>query len=344
MDRAQIMSTVFSQQTLSGMFPDGDKLDVQAFPNFTTAAVAALAFLYKQFPFSLWMLTRTRANHCVVLETAGNGYQIQSGDVLHWPDMLCYQMVAGNGSRYVPHVPQTPVYASVKLARDWGVGAYLGAPLTRSDGTLFGTLSAINPAPLNDELNSQLPMVELLARMLSTLLDVELQATRQARLTERARADALTDSLTGLYNRRAWDQLLSAEESRCGRYGHPACIVSIDLDELKHCNDTGGHAAGDELLKRTAKVLQKAIREHDVLARVGGDEFAVLGVEVEGEGEIALAGRIDNALAVGRIRASIGLASRDPSNGLLYAWQQADQRMYAQKQRHKTPRNGSPGP
>jgi diguanylate cyclase len=338
------MSTVFSQQTLSGMFSDGDKLDVQAFPNFTAAAATALAFLHKHFPFSLWMLTRTRANHCVVLATAGNGYKIQSGDVLHWPDMLCYQMVAGHGARFVPHVQESPVYSPVKLARAWGVGAYLGVPLTRFDGSLFGTLCAIHPVPLSDDLSSQLPMVELLARMLSTLLDVELQATRQARLTERARADALTDSLTGLYNRRAWDQLLAAEESRCGRYGHPACVVSIDLDELKQYNDTGGHASGDELLKRTAKVLQRAVREHDVLARVGGDEFAVLGVEVEGEGEIALAGRIDNALSVGRIRASIGLASRDPSSGLLKAWQLADQRMYAQKQRHKTPRSGSRAP
>lgn len=329
------MSILLSQNMLSGMFSDGDKLDVQAFPNFTAAATAALAFLRERFPFNLWMLNRTRADHCVVLATAGNGYNVHTGDMLHWPDMLCYQMVAGHGARYVPHVAQSATYSPVKLARDWGIGAYLGVPLARYDGSVFGTISAIHPAPLPDDLSGQLPMVELIARMLSTLLEVELQAARQARLTERAQADALTDCLTGLYNRRGWDQLLAAEESRCGRYAHPACVISIDLDELKLVNDSSGHASGDELLRKTAKVLQRAVREHDVLARVGGDEFAVLGVEVEAEGEIALAGRIDNALAVARIRASIGLASRDPSHGLLHAWQLADQRMYAQKQRHK---------
>ncbi|HEY2837623.1 MAG TPA: sensor domain-containing diguanylate cyclase [Pirellulales bacterium] len=332
------MSTLLSHHTPIGAFVEGEKLDVQAFPNFATATSAALTFLRGRFAFDLWMLTRTRGDHYVILETAGGGYDVQPGDVLYWTDTLCYQMATGRGPRFISHIAESPVYSPVNLARDWGIGAYLGVPLTRCDGSLFGTLCAIHSSPLKDDLTCQLPMIELFARMLSSLLDVELHATRQARLAERAQADALTDVLTGLYNRRGWDQLLTAEESRCGRYAHPACIVSIDLDELKRFNDTGGHAAGDELLRRTGNALQRAVREHDVLARVGGDEFAVLGVEVEGEGEIALAGRIDNALAVARIRASIGLASRDPTHGLLQAWRLADQRMYAQKQRHKPPR------
>ncbi len=308
------MSDAVSRQIPGGPSSDSDRLDVQAFTNFTVAASAALAFLRERFAFDLWMLTRVRADQCVVLGTAGNGYDVRAGSALHWPDTLCYQMIEGHGARFAPQVAESPVYSVTKLARDWGVAAYLGVPLTRSDGTLFGTLCAMHSAPLKEDLSDQLPMVELIARLLSTLLDVELQATRQGRSAERARAEALTDSLTGLYNRRGWDQLLAAEESRCSRYAHPACIVSIDLDDLKLTNDTKGHAAGDDLLQRAATAMQRAIREHDVLARVGGDEFAVLGVEVEGEGEIALAGRIDNALAMARVRASKGppLVNLDP--------------------------------
>jgi diguanylate cyclase len=69
---------------------------------------------------------------------------------------------------------------------------------------------------------------------------------------ERAELDSLTDPLTGVGNRRAWDRLLDAEEARCRRYGSPASLVAIDLDELKQVNDADGHLAGDRLLRRAA--------------------------------------------------------------------------------------------
>jgi len=332
------MSVLLPPNSYNGQASDGDKLDVQAFPNFTTASVAALTFLREQLPFGLWVLTRARAEQSVVLEIAGDGFNIQSGDVLPWFDGLCDPSAVGSVSRFVPHLAERSRSSAATQAHQLGIAAYLSVPLTRCNGAVFGALCGMHFKPITDDLSAKLPMIELIARMLATLLEVELQATRQARLAERSRAEALTDSLTGLYNRRGWDQLMAAEDSRCTRYAHPACVLSIDLDDLKRVNDTGGHAAGDDLLRRTAKALQKATREHDVVARVGGDEFVVLGVEVEGEGEIALAGRIDNALAMARIRASIGLASRDPSHGLVHAWQLADTRMYAQKQRRKAPR------
>jgi diguanylate cyclase (GGDEF)-like protein len=152
---------------------------------------------------------------------------------------------------------------------------------------------------------------------------------------ERAEREALTDPLTGLWNRRAWERILSAEESRLQRHGHPACIVSIDLDELKKTNDSLGHAAGDALIQRAANALRAALRGHDAVARLGGDEFGVL---LDGRGlraaERVLA-RVRASLAREGVRASVGAAESEPPNSLADAWSRADQEMYLEKREHK---------
>ena len=87
---------------------------------------------------------------------------------------------------------------------------------------------------------------------------------------------ARTDELTGLPNRRAWQELLEHELSVCRRTGVPFAVGLLDLDQFKSYNDTHGHLAADRLLRRTAAAWRSALRETDVLARWGGDEFVVL--------------------------------------------------------------------
>lgn len=84
------------------------------------------------------------------------------------------------------------------------------------------------------------------------------------------------DSLTGLFNRRRFELELSKEAQRVARYGFSGALVLIDLDHFKDVNDALGHKAGDDLLESVAGVLRHRVRQTDVLARVGGDEFAVL--------------------------------------------------------------------
>jgi diguanylate cyclase (GGDEF)-like protein len=201
-------------------------------------------------------------------------------------------------------------------------------PLVRGDGSLFGTLCAIDPSPQPDQIANQQPTIELLARMLSTILEADLKAISEARCAERARFEALVDPLTELWNRRAWEQLMAAEEARCHRYGHPACVVSIDLDGFKKVNDTKGHLWGDELLRKTARALRAATRNHDVVARLGGDEFSVLAVECDDACSLLLLQRLEKALEAEKVKASLGLAHRNPSFGLEHSWHEADQAMY----------------
>ncbi len=204
--------------------------------------------------------------------------------------------------------------------------------MSRNNGSLFGTLCAIHPAPQPAAIERELPLIELLAKLLGGLLDSELKATERLRISERLEVESRCDALTGLYNRRAWDRLLEAEEQRCRRYGHAACVVFIDLDGLKAMNDTRGHSQGDELIRRAGQIIKAAMRDGDVVSRIGGDEFAVLGVECGPHARRVLCQRIRGALDASGIAASLGNAMRIPSLGLLQAWQEADQAMYADKE------------
>jgi diguanylate cyclase (GGDEF)-like protein len=87
---------------------------------------------------------------------------------------------------------------------------------------------------------------------------------------------ALIDPLTGLCNRRMAEERLASEASRSHRYGHSLTVVSFDLDEFKHINDTYGHPVGDSVLREFAARLNAEIRLSDFAARMGGDEFLVL--------------------------------------------------------------------
>jgi diguanylate cyclase (GGDEF)-like protein len=312
-----------------------DLIDSQPFPDFETASRGVLSLLHARLGFNLWMVTRTDKNDWIVLQSEDHGYGVTEGTVFRWADSFCSRMVLGRGPRIAPSSQEIPDYAQAPIGKQVSIAAYVGVPLTREDGSLFGTLCAIHPASQPSALTAELPLVELLGRLLSGTLVNDLRLAEQARQIERLQVQAMTDGLTGLTNRRAWDMLLEAEEARCRRYGHGACVLSIDLDGLKTVNDNEGHAKGDELIRCAAQAIRRAVREPDAVARIGGDEFAVLGVECDESGSAALLERIDTALRAAGVRASLGLAVRDRKLGLLRASEMADQAMYELKRRRR---------
>jgi len=101
------------------------------------------------------------------------------------------------------------------------------------------------------------------------------------RYEERLRYLSDYDQLTGLYNRRRFEEELKHELARCGRYHSPGAVLSVDLDSFKSTNDSAGHGAGDAVLAAVAGVLRRRFGQGDVVARLGGDEFAVLLPAVE---------------------------------------------------------------
>ena len=116
------------------------------------------------------------------------------------------------------------------------------------------------------------------------------EAMRELRLL------ATRDALTGVLNRRAFDALLAGESDRARRLGRPLAMVVLDLDHFKKINDTHGHPAGDAVLATVARVLESEVRSIDKVARIGGEEFAVLLMEMDADGGFAVAERLVTAV------------------------------------------------
>jgi diguanylate cyclase (GGDEF)-like protein len=149
---------------------------------------------------------------------------------------------------------------------------------------------------------------------------------------------ARTDALTGVGNRAAWVEALEAESRRRARYGRPVVLMSADVDGLKRTNDRFGHGAGDELLAAAASILRSHLRESDVVARIGGDEFGAMLPETKPDVMPALIERITMACAEWRgsdaelrLSLSLGWAAPEPGDELLESVRAADERMYRAK-------------
>jgi diguanylate cyclase (GGDEF)-like protein len=134
------------------------------------------------------------------------------------------------------------------------------------------------------------------AEEVSYLADVtwEIIATRRAQqelkqANELLANQARIDFLTGIYNRRMFDGLLTAEIARACRYNNPLSIIMLDIDHFKQVNDTLGHAAGDHVLQKIAELVSGRIRSHDIFSRWGGEEFVVLTPKNDAEQATVLA-------------------------------------------------------
>jgi diguanylate cyclase (GGDEF)-like protein len=145
-------------------------------------------------------------------------------------------------------------------------------------------------------------------------------ALSNARLVSRLERQAAEDPLTGLANQRAFRHACAAELSRMGRVGGQASIVMLDLDKFKAINDIHGHPYGDQVLIDVARALRESIRDHDVAARMGGEEFAILLPDTDAAGALEIAERTRDAIS--RIRGahvtlscSAGVASGSLTEG-----------------------------
>jgi two-component system cell cycle response regulator len=161
---------------------------------------------------------------------------------------------------------------------------------------------------------------------------------------EALRRLATRDELTGLANRREYDRILSEEEERARRFGHPLALVIVDLDRFKAVNDSHGHGAGDAVLREAARRVAASIRTVDRAARIGGEEFALILVQTDGAAALEVARRA--IVAVGRgpidaggglmlkVTASAGVAEL-PADGASAAelFAAADRALYAAKER-----------
>ncbi len=189
---------------------------------------------------------------------------------------------------------------------------------------------------------------ELVARCANMLRIQQLQE-RLRDAQRKLEEQSVTDGLTGLKNRRFFDERLHEEFRRAQRYGDTLSLIMIDLDHFKDVNDRHGHPAGDVVLREAAQLIRASIRDPDICARYGGEEFAVILPKTHMTGALAVAERIwkelgnkEYAVAANgapaplkiRVSASLGIAfypSKDISSGELLV-RFADQALYKAKQ------------
>lgn len=195
--------------------------------------------------------------------------------------------------------------------------------------TPFGVMMVFSP---RDEVTEkELNFLALFANQVEMAITI-------ANLFENLKKEAVTDSLTELYNRRYFNQALQKEAERAQRLHQPFSIISLDLDYLKKINDTYGHFFGDLAIRTISDILKKNARSIDVPARLGGEEFSVLLPGVDSSGAMVAAERIRSAIeaqeldTIGHVTASVGVATfPEHSLKLDELLDMADQAMYKSK-------------
>ena len=216
-------------------------------------------------------------------------------------------------------------------------------------GDLVAASGGIVPAAvLAEELTSDLPEDLAEARTYRRLLEDALSMAMEARaeLADAQRRVAVlehqarTDEVTGLLNRRGFEAAMESALARTRRFGEKGVLVIVDLDGFKAVNDTHGHAAGDLVLSAVGSILSRHTRDTDAVARIGGDEFAIILTEATLDGARKRVRCLDQLLNYATvpwhgvqipIRASFGTVPYGPKDQAETLFSRADEAMYARK-------------
>ncbi len=183
------------------------------------------------------------------------------------------------------------------------------------------------------------PLVE---QVLDTTAEVETFLTEQSARISYLENLTLTDELTGLRNRRGFDEHLRRTLASALRYGDDGVLVFCDLDAFKDINDTHGHHVGDIVLRHVARVIETQVRETDIVARFGGDEFAILMVQTnwrDGLKRAQMLSHVMNRTIVTHegheiaISASFGVEPFGPNDEAIHLVARADMAMYVNKRK-----------
>jgi diguanylate cyclase (GGDEF)-like protein len=208
-------------------------------------------------------------------------------------------------------------------------------PITDTEEFMFQNLT-ISPLSGTDG------QVEKVCLMVYDVTDIATSKRALEKANEQLEKLSMTDRLTGLLNRGTWENLIDAEYERNRRYGHPTCLVMFDIDHFKAVNDTHGHLAGDEVIKYTADVVKKSLRQSDLPGRYGGEEFGIILPETDAEGARTICERIRETIENSTVKTtaadiqytvSIGVAPlTDVPENYMQWLQQADEALYAGKE------------
>lgn len=170
-----------------------------------------------------------------------------------------------------------------------GIGSFLSVPLKASDGAVFGVIN-LHKAEINAFRDQDLSFFQAVANNLAAALE-------RARLYEKARQESIRDELTGIYNRRYFQEYAGREMLKARRHHDSLALVMLDLDHFKLVNDNCGHAVGDQVLTQVAESLRNGIRQSDLVARYGGEEFTIMLPDTDMEDACRLTDKLRKTVA-----------------------------------------------
>ncbi|MCI0512544.1 sensor domain-containing diguanylate cyclase [candidate division KSB1 bacterium] len=213
---------------------------------------------------------------------------------------------------YIHDMAQFPGYRFHMVAADHPVGSFVSIPLVGTGEHPIGLLN-LQRAAVNGFKKNEIQLFQKIAQQTAQVLDKLL-------LFQHTKTLSLTDELTGVYNRRYFNQRFERELLRAQRYAHALTVILFDMDHFKSYNDTQGHLMGDEVLRRLTRGIDAIIRKTDIFARYGGEEFVLILPEITKVRGLQVAEKIRQAVEntpfvggsqqpLGKISISVGVAT-----------------------------------
>jgi len=208
-------------------------------------------------------------------------------------------------------------------------------PITGRSETMYQDMTIIPMASITGK-------VEHVCLIIYDVTDMAIDEQQLKKVNDELDRLGRTDGLTGLYNRRAWEELLDEEYKRLQRSGRDSVLVMFDIDHFKRVNDGYGHQAGDEVIRRVSQVLQKVKRATDIAGRYGGEEFCVLLLDTDRDGGRYFAERlrrevekqcVEYGIEEIRVTISLGVAEFKKGVATYTEWlEQSDKALYVSKE------------
>lgn len=345
LEKQDATASAFSYEGAARGYERQSALALDVPTDYEQGARNTMRFLAEELGIPVWVLLRNHRGVLSVVEGFGDYHRYIANSafpIARLPELPTINLLGALLPRFPSFERARGTAASDPRAAyvDPSTIAPYGIPLLQEDGSLFGVLCAFGDKFDTDRLERSRSMLVYAASMLANAVRSDFTLEETLRRADRAAAEALLDPLTSLYNRRGWDDLLNGEEQRCARHNENAAVFVVDLDNLKVVNDTFGHERGDELIRAAADALRVAVRGSDVVARIGGDEFAVLAIKCDRAAAPRVIVSMEKALEAANVQATIGYAVRSEAGSLFEAQRRADAEMYSRKgQRGTRPTN-----
>lgn len=213
---------------------------------------------------------------------------------------------------YVPEIKKETAYEFYISNNNGQNGAFITIPLIPDNNHPIGVINVYRKQA-NSFSKREISFLSRVADQVAKVIDKTL-------LFKHTKELSITDELTGINNRRYFNQRYEREVLRAKRYKRPLTVLMIDIDYFKNYNDINGHILGDEILKQVANILENSIRKADILARYGGEEFILLLPEIDKNHAYSVAEKLRRAIEAasfpeehtqpgGRITISVGVST-----------------------------------